>query len=90
MNPPSALATIFDPLAWIDDELEQLDASSLRRTRRVIRRLDAAHIELDGRTYVNFASNDYLALADDPRVVAAATRSAHEHGWGAGASPLIT
>ncbi|MGD9648229.1 MAG: aminotransferase class I/II-fold pyridoxal phosphate-dependent enzyme, partial [Pirellulales bacterium] len=27
---------------------------------------------------------------DDPRVVAAATRSAHEHGWGAGASPLIT
>jgi 8-amino-7-oxononanoate synthase len=83
-------ATECDSLDWIDDELAQLDRHSLRRTRRVCRRVDATHIEVDGRTYINFASNDYLGLADHPRVVAAAAAAARDEGWGAGASPLVT
>ncbi|MBX9792199.1 MAG: 8-amino-7-oxononanoate synthase [Pirellulales bacterium] len=90
MKDNSNVATRLDPLAWLDDDLAQLDANSLRRERRVGRRVDAAHIEFDGRKYVNFASNDYLGLADHPRVVAAAEAAAREHGWGAGASPLVT
>lgn len=83
-------ATECDSLDWIDDELADLDRQSLRRMRRVCRRVDAAHIEVDGRTYINFASNDYLGLADHPRVVAAAAAAARDEGWGSGASPLVT
>jgi 8-amino-7-oxononanoate synthase len=44
----------------------------------------------DGRSLVNFASNDYLGLAADPRVIEAAMTSAKIHGWGSGASPLVS
>lgn len=42
-----------------------------------------------GRTAINFCSNDYLGLAHDPRLKAAAA-AALEHGAGAGASRLVT
>ena len=38
----------------------------------------------------NFGANDYLGLAADPRLTAAAHQAALAEGWGAGASPLIT
>ena len=80
-----------DPLAWIDDALEALERAALRR--RLAERSSpqrAAQIALDGRLLVNFSSNDYLALAADERLVAAAQAAAAEHGWGSGASPLVT
>ena len=49
----------------------------------------AARITLDGRELVNFGSNDYLALAADPRLARAAAEAAQREGWGSGASPLI-
>lgn len=39
---------------------------------------------------MNFSANDYLGLAADPRLAAAADRAAHRDGWGSGASPLVT
>ncbi len=39
---------------------------------------------------MNFGSNDYLALAADPRLADAAAEAARDEGWGAGASPLVT
>jgi len=38
----------------------------------------------------NFGSNDYLALAADPRLAAAAIEAITREGWGSGASPLVT
>jgi 8-amino-7-oxononanoate synthase len=38
----------------------------------------------------NFGANDYLSLAADPRLIAAAHEAASREGWGAGASPLLT
>ncbi len=83
------VTTSRDPLAWIDDELAQLDAQSLRRSLIVREGPQRATIRVGGREYVNFAANDYLALAGDPRLAEAAQRTVAEEGWGAGASPLI-
>lgn len=47
------------------------------------------HARLEGREYLNFCSNDYLGLANDPDVVRAFQRAASEWGVGSGASHLV-
>jgi 8-amino-7-oxononanoate synthase len=79
-----------DPLSWIDSELERLDSAGLRR-RLVIRESpQSATVTIDGRELVNFGSNDYLGLASDPRLAAAAKAAIDAEGWGSGASPLVS
>ena len=78
-----------DPLHWLDDELQRLDREHLRRHLRVRTGMQDAVIDLDGRTVVNFGSNDYLGLAADRRLVIAAANVAADSGWGSGSSPLI-
>jgi 8-amino-7-oxononanoate synthase len=82
-----ALTSSFD--AALDADLAALRAAGLERTLRVVRRLGGASIEVDGRPAVDFASNDYLGLATDDRLAAAARRAIHEHGIGVAASRLI-
>jgi 8-amino-7-oxononanoate synthase len=60
------------------------------RVRRVVESLSSTHVRIDGREYVNFASNDYLGLTHHPRVLAAAQQSLQADGLGSGAAPLIT
>ena len=84
------MSTPRDPLAWIDDELIALERRDLRRSLTTIHRHATALIEIDGRRYVNFGSNDYLGLATDVRLCAAACHATQVHGWGGGASPLVT
>ncbi|MEX0612077.1 MAG: aminotransferase class I/II-fold pyridoxal phosphate-dependent enzyme, partial [Pirellulales bacterium] len=79
-----------DPLAWIDEALEGLERDHLRRRLAVRGGTQSARISLDGRELVNFGSNDYLGLAADERVVAAARSAAEREGWGSGASPLVS
>jgi glycine C-acetyltransferase/8-amino-7-oxononanoate synthase len=55
-----------------------------------VRHLDATHVEVDGRRYVNFASNNYLGLSHHPRVLRVAEEALRCGGVGAGASPLVT
>ena len=47
------------------------------------------HARLDGRDYLNFCSNDYLGLANDPEVIAAFQQAASDWGVGSGASHLV-
>lgn len=47
-------------------------------------------ITVEGRRVLNFCSNDYLGLADDPRLKEAAAACLKEEGVGAGASRLIS
>jgi 8-amino-7-oxononanoate synthase len=79
-----------DRLGWIDRELDALDAQGLRRRLAIRSGPQAARLVIDGRELVNFGSNDYLALAADPRLSAAVAEAARQEGWGSGASPLIT
>lgn len=78
------------PLHWIEEELASLDRQSLCRRLATRQGKQATEIELGGRKLVNFGSNDYLALAADPRLTDAAFGAAQEEGWGSGASPLVT
>jgi 8-amino-7-oxononanoate synthase len=79
-----------DPLAWIDDELVGLERAGLRRRLAERGGPQAATVSLDGRELVNFGSNDYLGLAADPRLAAAAHAAIEREGWGSGASPLVS
>jgi 8-amino-7-oxononanoate synthase len=79
----------FDSLNWIDDELIALQAQGLRRSLQTRVGPQGAAIRLDGRELNNFASNDYLGLASDVRLTAAAGDAAKREGWGSGASPMI-
>jgi 8-amino-7-oxononanoate synthase len=71
-------------------ELSRLEDARLLRRRRVVRPIDAMHVEVDGRALVNFASNDYLGLTHHPRVVDAFRRATDQYGVGSGAAPLVT
>lgn len=77
------------PLDWIDDELEGLKWGHLLRERIASVRQRPAVITVDGRDLINFGTNDYLALASDPRLAEAVGHAMQGHGWGAGASPLL-
>lgn len=76
--------------ARLADGLAGLDHENLRRQRRVIDSPQGAHVTIDGREVLNFASNDYLGLANHPQLVASAHAAIDEFGVGAGASPLVT
>jgi 8-amino-7-oxononanoate synthase len=71
------------------DELRELEALHRRRVPRVRDGALGAMIRLDGRDVLNFASNDYLGLAGDPRLIRAAASALEDAGAGAGASRLI-
>jgi 8-amino-7-oxononanoate synthase len=71
-------------------ELAQLDAADLRRHPRVVEHARAGRVTVNGREFVNFASNDYLGLATHPALAEACARAVREHGTGAGASRLIS
>jgi len=64
-------------------------ASGLTRTRRVLASAQGTRVVVGDRELLSFASNDYLGLANDPAVVAAARDAANDWGVGAGASHLV-
>ncbi len=70
-------------------ELADRDARGLRRRRRLLASPQRARVAVDGRDYLAFCSNDYLGLAADPRLIAAARAGADLYGVGAGASHLV-
>ena len=75
---------------WLAAELAALDDAGLRRRVSSREGPQGPMIRLVGQTLVNFGSNDYLALAADPRLASAAAAVIAEEGVGSGASPLIT
>ncbi|MFA5941323.1 MAG: 8-amino-7-oxononanoate synthase [Sinimarinibacterium sp.] len=74
----------------LTQQLEQIRAADLYRLRRVIDGAHGAQIRVDGRDCINFCSNDYLGLASDPRIAAAAQRALGESGTGSGAAALVS
>src|SRR6266498_2292411 len=77
-------------IASLEGELAARRDEGLWRTRRTLGSPQGARVVVDGCERIAFASNDYLGLANDPAVVAAARDAAMQWGAGAGASHLLS
>ena len=77
-------------MSGLAERLADLERRKLRRARRVLDSPQGARVRVDGRELVNFSSNDYLGLANDPRLREAAHRAIDAFGTGAGASALVS
>jgi 8-amino-7-oxononanoate synthase len=71
-------------------ELQRIRGADLYRVRRAVEGGHGVALKVEGRTCVNFCSNDYLGLAADPRLAAAARRALERSGTGSGAAALVS
>jgi 8-amino-7-oxononanoate synthase len=79
-----------NPYTWLEDSLSTIHRADWYRSVQAIQGLAGATVVLDGREVINFASNDYLGLAGDERLIAAATKAIHEFGTGSTGSRLLS
>src|SRR5262245_14124841 len=72
-----------DYLSHIDRTFDRIRANGFFKSERIIASRQQPALELaDGRSVLNFCANNYLGLAADPRLVAAAKRGLDAHGFG--------
>ena len=71
-----------DTFEWIETELQTLRDTGLYNTIRVLESPQGAWLQVDGNRVLDFCSNNYLGLANHPRIVNAAKKAADEYGVG--------
>lgn len=76
-------------LDYLKDALRELDEQGLTLHPRTLEGPTGARARFDGRDVINLASNNYLGLANHPRMNAAAAKAAAELGAGSGAVRTI-
>jgi len=75
--------------AALNERLAAIRDQGLYRQLRQIDSPQLPHIEIGGRALLNFSSNDYLGLANEPALKEAAIEAIKKFGSGSGASRLI-
>lgn len=70
--------------------LALLGERNLMRETRVVEGGNSTSLHFNDQSYINFSSNDYLGLANDPDVIAATHEFASNYGVGSGGSSLVT
>ena len=66
----------------IAKDVEEIKASGLYKTERVITSPQGAEITVNGKTVLNFCANNYLGLSSHPKVIEAAHKTIDSHGYG--------
>jgi 8-amino-7-oxononanoate synthase len=79
-----------DPYAWIEESLATIHRADWYRSVQTIYGLPGATVLLAGQEMINFASNDYLGLAGDERLIQAATSAIQTYGTGSTGSRLLS
>ncbi len=78
-----------DKLAWLDEELQALRDAGLYNTIRTLGSPQGAWLKVDGKKALNFCSNNYLGLANHPKIGNAAKKAIDKMGVGPGAVRTI-
>src|SRR5688500_10109855 len=78
------------PMLDLQDRLDELKSLGLYRRMRMVSGPQGPRVVLDGKPVLLLCSNNYLGLADHPRVREAAADAAMRWGVGAGASRLVS
>ena len=74
---------------WIKTELDSLSKAGLYNNIRTLGSPQGAWLNVDGKKVLNFSSNNYLGLANHPRIKEAAKKAIDEFGVGPGAVRTI-
>ena len=77
-------------LSDFNQQLSELAQADQLRVRRIVDGPQDASMLVDGKRVLNYASNDYLGLANHPKVVEAAMRALKRYGLGAAASHMVS
>ena len=70
---------------WLGDQIQELKDANLYKVPRILESPAGGRVRMDGREVINLSSNNYLGLANHPRVRAAALEAVERWGVGAGA-----
>ncbi len=69
-------------LAHLGETLTGIEADGLFKRERLITSAQGAHVKVAGRDVLNLCANNYLGLADQPDLIAAAKSAMDDHGYG--------
>ena len=78
------------PYAWLEKSLATIHRANWYRSVKAIAGRPGAIVELEGKPVINFASNDYLGLAGDERLIEAAVAATQAYGTGSTGSRLLS
>ncbi|MGK7943428.1 MAG: 8-amino-7-oxononanoate synthase [Microcystaceae cyanobacterium] len=78
------------PYSWLEKSLATIHQANWYRQVTAIEGQSGAEIEINGQKMINFASNDYLGLASDSRLIAAAQTALATYGTGSTGSRLLS
>jgi glycine C-acetyltransferase len=76
-------------LDWLEDDLQSLKDHGFYTKIRTISSAQGARLVIDGKSVLNFSSNNYLGLANHPKLVAAAEEATKKYGIGPAAVRTI-
>lgn len=76
-------------LDWLEDEIQSLKDLGFYNNIRTISSPQGARLIIDGKSVLNFCSNNYLGLANHPRLTEAAKKAIDEYGVGPAAVRTI-
>ncbi len=76
--------------SFFEDQVEELKSKDLLRIEKIVESDQGPVVKCQGKTVLNFSSNNYLGLANHPRLKKAAIQAIERYGVGSGASRLIT
>ena len=81
---------VTNPYQWLATSLDTIRQANWYRSPQTIDSLPGTIITLEGRSFINFASNDYLGLAGDRRLIEAAIAATEKYGTGSTGSRLLS
>jgi len=81
---------VSNPYSWLNKSLDTIHRANWYRSVKEIAGKPGAVVELSGKPVINFASNDYLGLAGDRRLIDAAVAATQACGTGSTGSRLLS